>query len=294
MNDDRFLHALDRLVAQGGADPGEKDLYLTAERVGGRSLAPATDGYCALASTFRGAELVRATPVPALVRGGRFPGGALLQTRPADVIVTVLVREAHLDRLLLGLAAPHAATLRNHLFRYGTDTGTWKVSDRRDRELCTDILRLMVVTYVEAAEDWQTTLDALVVAYLSQMVPRTPAAGPQSPEHAVELVRAAVAAHPEDVTLAGLAGLLSLNASYLSTLVRERCGKTFSVLVREARMERAAELLRGTDLPVTEVAQRVGYAGTSRFHRLFRGRFGCTPAAWRRSEREGCAPDGSD
>lgn len=191
MNDERFLRALDRLVDEGGAGPGERDLCLVAERVGGRSLAPAADGYCALTSTFRGTELVSATPVPALVRGGRFTGGALLQTRPADVIVTVLVREAHLDRLLLGLAAPHAAALRNHLFRYGADTGTWKVSDRRDVELCADVLRLMVVTYAEAAEDWQTTLDALVVAYLSQMVPRTPAARPQSPDHAVELVLAA-------------------------------------------------------------------------------------------------------
>lgn len=85
------------------------------------------------------------------------------------------------------------------------------------------------------------------------------------------------------MTLAGLAELLSLNASYLSALVRERCGRTFSELVREARMERAAKLLRGTDLPVAEVARRVGYAGTSRFHRLFRERFGRTPAAWRAS-----------
>lgn len=294
MNDDRFLRSLDELIAQSSTCSSEKDLYLAAERVGGRSLAPAADGYFALTSTFRGTELVSAVPVPALVRDGRFPDGALLQTRPADVIVTILVREPHLDRLLLGLAAPHAATLRNHLLRYGADTGTWKVSDRRDVEVCADILKLMVVTYTKAAEDWQTTLDALVVAYLSQMVPRTPATRPQSPEHAVELVRAAVAAHPEEVTLAGLAELLSLNASYLSTLVHERCGKSFSELVAEARMRRAAELLRSTDLPMAEIARSVGYAGTSRFHRLFRERFGRTPAAWRKSEREGRVPGCAD
>ena len=47
------------------------------------------------------------------------------------------------------------------------------------------------------------------------------------------------------------------------------------------RMERAAMLLRATQLPVREVARQVGYSGTSNFYRAFRAQYGCGPAEWR-------------
>lgn len=52
---------------------------------------------------------------------------------------------------------------------------------------------------------------------------------------------------------------------------------------RRARIERAANLLRTTDLPIKAVAARVGYASRSQFCRAFCGTFGVHPTAYRNS-----------
>ena len=47
-------------------------------------------------------------------------------------------------------------------------------------------------------------------------------------------------------------------------------------------LDRAKELLRATDLPVSEVAYRVGMENTSYFISVFRVREGATPQQYRR------------
>lgn len=47
------------------------------------------------------------------------------------------------------------------------------------------------------------------------------------------------------------------------------------------RMERAAELLRGSLLPVADIAGRVGYRQPAQFAKAFRRYHGVSPSAWR-------------
>ena len=53
--------------------------------------------------------------------------------------------------------------------------------------------------------------------------------------------------------------------------------------VKEARLRRAADLLRRTDLPVKVVAHRVGYASRSYFSRAFKAYYRMDPVAFRRA-----------
>ena len=68
--------------------------------------------------------------------------------------------------------------------------------------------------------------------------------------------------------------------------VRVVKGKKHLRAVREyltrLRLTRAKELLRATDLPVSEVAYRVGMENTSYFISVFRSREGATPQQYRR------------
>jgi hypothetical protein len=49
------------------------------------------------------------------------------------------------------------------------------------------------------------------------------------------------------------------------------------------RMQHAAALLQGTDLPVSEVAHRVGYRQAAQFAKAFRRHHGTSPNALRRT-----------
>jgi AraC-like DNA-binding protein len=59
---------------------------------------------------------------------------------------------------------------------------------------------------------------------------------------------------------------------------------TFSALVREERLARAARLLRAPEfraLTVTEIALRVGFCDAAHFSRCFRQRYGRSPLQFR-------------
>ena len=62
-------------------------------------------------------------------------------------------------------------------------------------------------------------------------------------------------------------------------------GENLSVWLRKARMRRAAELLRDTELRVAEIAAQVGYENQSKFAAVFARQFGCSPLEYRRRAR---------
>jgi AraC-like DNA-binding protein len=76
----------------------------------------------------------------------------------------------------------------------------------------------------------------------------------------------------------------SLNTS-VRTLQREmdREGLSFREMTRRVRTERAVELLRETDQPVTAIATELGYSSPSNFTRAFRRETQMTPGGFRQT-----------
>ncbi len=81
--------------------------------------------------------------------------------------------------------------------------------------------------------------------------------------------------HPP--TLAELGKLVGCSPFHLSRIFRDETGLTISQFLRGARLERAAELLRGGRGNVTEAAMAVGYSSLSHFSKAFAKEFGCCP-----------------
>jgi AraC-like DNA-binding protein len=71
----------------------------------------------------------------------------------------------------------------------------------------------------------------------------------------------------------------------LQRVFAEVHGLGFRAYLRRVRMCRAAELLASTDLPVKEVAQRVGYRDASQFSKAFKRTRGMTPTESREGRR---------
>jgi AraC-like DNA-binding protein len=63
-------------------------------------------------------------------------------------------------------------------------------------------------------------------------------------------------------------------------------------LLISLRMERAKNMLLETELSVSEVAERLGYARSHEFARAFHREVGCTPTWWR--EHAGNNPSSPD
>jgi AraC family transcriptional activator of pobA len=86
----------------------------------------------------------------------------------------------------------------------------------------------------------------------------------------------------EPISTRDIADAVGLTAGHLSTVVRQRTGRTVQQWLAERRMSEARHLLADPRLTVAAVAARVGYADPGYFIRRFRAAHGVPPSAWRR------------
>ena len=87
------------------------------------------------------------------------------------------------------------------------------------------------------------------------------------------------------LTLGDLASLLNLSQRQTQRLLQDNFGKTFSQKLTDARMAAASQLLVGTELSVTEIAERSGYSSIEHFSAAFHRRMGCSPREYRKAQR---------
>jgi AraC-like DNA-binding protein len=88
-----------------------------------------------------------------------------------------------------------------------------------------------------------------------------------------------------DWTVQELARACSLSRSAFAARFVSRVGKPPATYLAHVRLDAATELLRGTPLPVTLIAENVGYTSEAAFSRAFKHRYGTPPARWRRDIR---------
>lgn len=67
----------------------------------------------------------------------------------------------------------------------------------------------------------------------------------------------------------------------ISKLIKAYTGFTFKQLVQEKRMNKAAELLLKTDLPVVDIMRLVGYENITYFYKVFKEKYKMTPYDYR-------------
>ncbi|MBQ8358833.1 MAG: helix-turn-helix transcriptional regulator [Oscillospiraceae bacterium] len=86
----------------------------------------------------------------------------------------------------------------------------------------------------------------------------------------------------EDLTVKETAGILGVNANYLSAQFHESMGLTFIDFIHRERTNQAAALLKHTNLQIQQIASTVGYNNTSYFARQFARFQGKSPNHYRR------------
>lgn len=86
------------------------------------------------------------------------------------------------------------------------------------------------------------------------------------------------------ITLAQTADFFGYSRAYMSQILSNYTGKTFTALVNEEKMKNAAKLLRETRLSLTEIGVEVGCYDASHFTHKFKKIYGMTPTEYRMKE----------
>ncbi|MFL0554871.1 helix-turn-helix domain-containing protein [Paenibacillus barengoltzii] len=110
--------------------------------------------------------------------------------------------------------------------------------------------------------------------------------GEQRPYREIAEVARYINTHyDENLSLSELADRFHLSPYYLSHLFPRVTGLTLVAYINRVRIEEACALLRETELPVTEIAYRVGYQSGTHFGRVFKKAKAVSPQSYRREQR---------
>lgn len=103
-----------------------------------------------------------------------------------------------------------------------------------------------------------------------------------STSHTVALVEQYIKEHFEEaLSLDILAEKVFLTPHYLSSIFIQEKGIGINKYIKNVRMERARELLANTNMKISDVCVKAGYANLSYFCRSFRNEYGVTPDQYR-------------
>ncbi len=81
--------------------------------------------------------------------------------------------------------------------------------------------------------------------------------------------------------LSRIAEDFNLSLSAVSRMIKKNTGFTFMELLMRKRFQRALMLLVETELPVEQIAAKIGYENQSYFYRQFKAYYGATPSQYR-------------
>lgn len=145
-----------------------------------------------------------------------------------------------------------------------------------------DLLNLMLVEYANKKEDTQKILKPMIFSlmmFLTREYSRQKNQV-QKMTAADEMVRW-IESHLDGVTLENLSAHFGYHPNYISSMLHKKTGKKFSEILLFFRMQRAALLLRNTDLSLEKISNMIGYHNTSNFYKAFRAYYGMSPRTWK-------------
>lgn len=88
--------------------------------------------------------------------------------------------------------------------------------------------------------------------------------------------------YQRELTVAEIADACKLNRSYFSKLFHENMGCPPQEFLIRLRLSKAAEMMRTTSRPISEISMLCGYPNQLHFSHAFKKRYGMPPREWRR------------
>ena len=85
-----------------------------------------------------------------------------------------------------------------------------------------------------------------------------------------------------EISIDEISAHVGMNKSSFCTFIRNETGQTFTNYVNSVRLSLAANLLKDSDLHISEIGASVGLTDTPYFCRIFKKKYGLTPTEYRK------------
>ena len=152
------------------------------------------------------------------------------------------------------------------------------------------LMDAVMTEYYGREPGWREALDNYLRLLFTEMLRSFGAGEAQEQTGAVQEVLAYMENHYRDCTLSQTAAHFSFHPVYLTTLLKEKTGRSFMEHLQSQRFHIACYLLLHTDMKIAAVAEEIGYSNLDFFYRKFRALEGCTPREYRERNRQVVLP----
>ena len=116
---------------------------------------------------------------------------------------------------------------------------------------------------------------------LLEILELIPSEGPTG-DMTVQLLSYCAEHFTEDITVKALARALFISESYVSKLFSKNLRCSFRAYINGLRVQKARQLLEGTDLRIGQILAECGFQNQSTFNRIFRETTGLSPRQYRK------------
>lgn len=155
---------------------------------------------------------------------------------------------------------------------------------RDEDDAIAPLLRGMQAEYDRKSAGFEEVLKCRLVEILIHVMRRVLSRNTRSPKSAVVLaaIRYVNREYARPVSLGRFCAESHFSLQYISRKFKQETGITFQEYLQKKRIEKSCELLVQSDLPVSEVAQAVGYTDAKFFSALFRRLVSLSPREYRK------------
>ncbi len=89
----------------------------------------------------------------------------------------------------------------------------------------------------------------------------------------------------EKIYIDKLSDMIGVSPDYFTKMFKESIGKTPIDYINAMRINSAMELLVYTDMPMADIAERIGFCNPNYFHKIFKQYMDISPLAYRKSKK---------
>ena len=208
---------------------------------------------------------------------------AVVQTFSAAHPALFWLRRNPIDLIILDVYMPQMSgtELLLQLRAEGVDADVIMVTSANDAKTVNDAVRLGAVDYL--VKPFDSAQITACLRKLNLLQESRPAVCGDKPGNTFCTQFSVWLEHHymQDVSLDQAAEAMGMSSFYFSRFFRTSYNQTFLEYLTAYRIDRAVELLQQTDIPVREIAVRVGYTDANYFTKVFKRHLGVTPTEYR-------------
>lgn len=124
-----------------------------------------------------------------------------------------------------------------------------------------------------------------VIPPLARMLELSFICGIEETSDSFRKITAFISEYHTDITLDTLCKKFHFSKSYISHIFKAKTGLTLKSYCNRLKINDAKELLKNTELSVTDIAYTTGFGNLSYFISTFKSEVGCTPLAYRKRKQ---------